>query len=132
VIYANGNPAIFWGSLVAIPYVAYAWWLKRDWVSGFIVITVAALYLPWFLVTRPQFFFYATPIVPFFVLACVYALRDLSEAHIAGSRSHPWLPLAAAFIVASVGLFLWFWPVLTAHPLSEYAFSLRAWFPSWT
>jgi dolichyl-phosphate-mannose-protein mannosyltransferase len=132
VIYANGNPAIFWGSLVAVPYVAYAWWLKRDWVAGFVVTTGAALYLPWFLVTRPQFFFYATPIVPFFVLACVYTLRDLSGAHIAGSRSRPWLPLAAGFIVVSVGLFLWFWPVLTAHPLSADAFSLRAWFPTWT
>jgi len=132
VIYANGNPAIFWGSLVAIPYVAYKWWLNRDWVAGFVVITIAALYLPWFLVTRPQFFFYATPIVPFFVLACIYALRHLSEAHIAGSRSRPWLPLAVGFVVVSVGLFLWFWPVLTGSPLSGYAFSLRAWFPSWT
>ncbi len=25
VIYANGNPAIFWGGLLAIPYVAFAW-----------------------------------------------------------------------------------------------------------
>ena len=132
VIYANGNPAIFWGSLVAIPYVAYTWWRKRDWVAGFVVVTVAALYLPWFLVSRPQFFFYATPIVPFFVLACVYALRDLSEAHIAGSRSRPWLPVAVGFVVVSVGLFLWFWPVLTGGPLSGYAYSLRAWFPSWT
>jgi len=132
VIYANGNPAIFWGSLVAIPYVAYAWWRKRDWVAGFVVVTIAALYLPWFLVSRPQFFFYATPVVPFFVLACVYALRDLSEAHIAGSRSRPWLPLAVGFVVACVGLFLWFWPALTGSPLSGYAFSLRAWFPSWT
>jgi len=36
VIYANGTPAIFWGSLVAIPYVAYAWWLRRDRVAGFV------------------------------------------------------------------------------------------------
>jgi dolichyl-phosphate-mannose--protein O-mannosyl transferase len=56
----------------------------------------------------------------------------MSEAHIAGSRSRPWLPVAVGFVVVSVGLFLWFWPVLTGGPLSGYAFSLRAWFPSWT
>lgn len=131
VIYANGNPAIFWGSLVAIPYVAYAWWRKRDWRAGFAVVTIAFLYLPWFAVSRPEFFFYATPIVPFLIVACVYALKDLSELHIAGSRSRPWLPVAVGLVVLSVGLFVWFWPVLTGSSLSTRAFTLRAWFPSW-
>ncbi len=131
VIYANGNPAIFWGSILAVPYAGFAWWRRRDWRAGFVVMTVAALYLPWFLVSRPQFFFYATPITPFFVVACVYALRDLSEAHIAGSRSRPWLPVAVGLVVLSVGLFFWFWPVLTGGPVSNSAFQLRAWFPSW-
>jgi dolichyl-phosphate-mannose-protein mannosyltransferase len=131
VIYANGNPAIFWGSLIAVPYVAFAWWRKRDWRAGFIVLAVAFLYLPWFLVSRPQFLFYATPITPFFVLACVYGLRDLSEAHLAGSRSRPYLPVAVGFVVVSVGLFIWFWPALTGGPLSGSAWQLRAWFPSW-
>lgn len=131
VIYANGNPAIFWGSLLAIPYVAYAWRRKRDWRAGFVAVAIAALYLPWFLVSRPQFFFYATPIVPFFVLACIYALKDLSEAHIAGSRSRPWLPVAVGFVVVSVYLFFFFWPVMTGGQLSDSAWSARAWFPSW-
>src|SRR5581483_1348617 len=111
VIYANGNPAIFWGSLLALPYAGYAWWRRRDWIAGFaVMVVVAFLYLPWFLVSRPQFLFYATPITPFFVLACVYALRHLSEAHIAGSRSRPWLPVVVGFVLLSVGLFAWFWP----------------------
>ncbi len=131
VIYANGNPAIFWGSLLALPYATYAWWRRRDWRAGFVVMVVAFLYLPWFLVSRPQFLFYATPITPFFVLACVYALRHLSEAHLAGSRSRPWLPVAVGFVVLSVGLFAWFWPALTGGPLSGSAWQLRAWFPSW-
>ncbi len=131
VIYANGNPAVFWGSLIAIPYTAYMWWKRRDWRAGFVVVTIAALYLPWFLVSRPQFFFYATPITPFLVIACVYGLKDLSEAHIAGSRSRPWLPLAVGLVVVSVALFFWFWPALTGGPLSGDAWQLRAWFPSW-
>lgn len=131
VIYANGNPAIFWGSLLAIPYVAYAWAWKRQWRAGFVFVAIAALYLPWFLVSRPQFFFYAAPITPFLVLACVYALRDLSEAHLAGSRSRPWLPVAVGFVVVSVGLFFFFWPVMTGGPLSGPAWTARAWFPSW-
>ena len=131
VIYAQGNPAIFWGSLLAIPYVAYAWWRTRDWRAGFVIVTIAGLYLPWFLVSRPQFFFYATPLTPFLVLACVYALRDLSELHVAGSRSRPFLPFVVGFVAASVILFIWFWPILTAAPVSDAAFKLRYWFTSW-
>ena len=131
VIYAQGNPLIFWGTIPAIPYAAYAWWRKRDWRAAFVVGTVAGLYLPWFAVSRPQFFFYATPITPFFVLAVVYGLRDLSQVHVMGSRSRPFLPLVVGCVAASVILFLWFWPILTAGPLTEAGFDLRAWFPSW-
>jgi dolichyl-phosphate-mannose--protein O-mannosyl transferase len=140
VIYANGNPAIFWGSLLAIPYCAIAWARKRDWRAGFVVIAVACLYVPWLFVSRPQFLFYATPIAPFLVLACVYALRDLSEVRFEGLRStereprvvRPYLPVAIGFVVVAVGLFVWFWPVLTGGPLGDADWARRAWFPSWT
>jgi dolichyl-phosphate-mannose-protein mannosyltransferase len=139
VIYANGNPAIFWGSILAVPYVAYAWWRAREWRAGFVVVGVAVLYLPWLLVPRPQFLFYATPITPFLVLACVYAIRDLAEVrytalHTIGRSNRsvrPYVPLAVGFVVLAAGLFVWFWPVLTGGPLSDDAWTLRAWFPSW-
>jgi dolichyl-phosphate-mannose--protein O-mannosyl transferase len=132
VIYAQGNPAIFWGSILAIPYTAYAWWTRRDWRAAFVVLVIAGLYLPWFAVSRPQFLFYAAPITPFFVLACVYALRELSEMHVAGSRSRPYLPVAVGFVAASVILFIWFWPILTAAPLTDASYKLRFWFSTWT
>ena len=131
VIYAIGNPAIFWGSLVAIPYAAFRWWRVRDWRAGFVVVAIAGLYLPWFFVDRPQFLFYATPLTPFLVLACVYAIRDLSDMHVAGSRSRPYLPVAVGFVVVSVLAFAWFWPVLTGAPLTEAGWKLRYWFTSW-
>ncbi len=131
VIYGIGNPAIFWGAVLAIPYAAYAWFRRRDWRAGFVVVTVAFLYLPWFLVPRPQFLFYATPIAPFFVLACVYALRDMSELRIAGARERPFVPLAVGLVLLAVGLFAFFWPMLTGGPLTDDAWRLRQWFPGW-
>jgi dolichyl-phosphate-mannose--protein O-mannosyl transferase len=131
VIYANGNPAIFWGALLAVPWVAYVWFRRRDWRAAFVLVALASLYLPWFFVSRPQFFFYATPISPFLVLADVYLIRDLSQMHVAGSRSRPYLPVSIAFVVVSVGLFVWFWPTLSGGPLSDAAWHLRAWFPGW-
>ncbi|HSJ49972.1 MAG TPA: hypothetical protein VLA90_01630, partial [Actinomycetota bacterium] len=139
VIYANGNPAIFWGSLLAIPYAVGAWVRSRDWQAGFVVVTVTGLYLPWLFVSRPQFLFYATPITPFLVLACTYALRRLSEIRLEGLRStpdrartvRPYLPAVVGFVVLAVGLFAWFWPTLTGGPLSDADWARRAWFDSW-
>ena len=81
-ILAIGNPVLFWGTIWTIPYCAWAWWRKRDWTPGFMVVAFAGLYLPWFLVARPQFFFYALPFTPFMALAAVYTLRDLAAAHL--------------------------------------------------
>ena len=81
-ILAIGNPVLFWGTMWTIPYCAWAWWRKRDWTPGFVVVAFAGLYLPWFLVSRPQFFFYALPLTPFMALAAVYTLRDLAAAHL--------------------------------------------------
>jgi dolichyl-phosphate-mannose--protein O-mannosyl transferase len=126
-----GNPAIFWGSLFALPYGALAWWRKRDWRAGFIIVAALGQYLPWFVVSRPLFFFYVTPITPFFVLAVTYTLRDLATIHLAGSRSRPYLPIAVGFILVSVALFVFFYPVLSAGHLSSDAWQLRQWFGSW-
>jgi dolichyl-phosphate-mannose-protein mannosyltransferase len=134
-IIAMGNPVIFWTSLVALPYLAIAWRRSRDWVAGFILVAVLAQYLPWFLISRPQFLFYITPITPFLVLSMVYLLRRLANVRIqpgendeAERAASPWLPVVVGVVVLSVAAFAWFWPVLTAGTLSSDAWRLRIWF----
>jgi dolichyl-phosphate-mannose--protein O-mannosyl transferase len=150
-ILALGNPVLFWGTMWTIPYAAWAWWRKRDWTSGFIVVAFAGLYLPWFLVARPQFFFYALPFTPFMALAAVYTLRDLAAAHLvirdhetgevaldpdtgapAISRRKPYLPFVWGYFAAAIGLFLWMWPILTAGRIADAAWKVRVWFRGWT
>ncbi len=133
VIFATGNPAIFWGSLIAIPFTVVAWIKRRDWRAGFVVVTVLALYLPWLLSSHPEYLFYAAPITPFFVLACVYGLKAMTEYTMGEGESavRPLLPVAVVFVMAAIGLFVFFWPTLTGGPLSGDALRLREWFPSW-
>jgi dolichyl-phosphate-mannose--protein O-mannosyl transferase len=139
-ILAIGNPAIFWASLWAIPFVALMWRRRGDWRAGFIVTAALAQYLPWFLVTRPQFFFYVLPITPFMVLAITYVLRDLAAATIVlrdpdgtlvESTRHPYLPVVWGYVLLAVALFVWFWPVLTAHPITDTMWRTRVWFRGW-
>ena len=146
---AIGNPVVFWGSIWVLPYLAWAWLRKRDWVPGFILLAILLQYLPWLLAARPQFFFYVAPFTPFLVLGLVYMVRDLSDARLivrepggavatdpetgrpAVSIWHPYRPVAWAVVVAAVGLFVWFWPVLTWMEISDAHLELILWFPGW-
>lgn len=140
-ILAVGNPAVFWASVWAVPYVALMWRRRGDWRAGFVTTALLCQYLPWLLVSRPQFFFYVLPLTPFMVLAVVYVLRDLSSATIvlrdptSGERvestRHPYLPFVWGYVLVAVGLFLWFWPVLVGSPISRAMWKARAWFRGW-
>jgi len=139
-VLAVGNPAIFWASIWAIPFVTVMWRRRGDWRAGFIVLPFLAQFLPWFAVTRPQFFFYVAPLTPFMVLAIAYAMRDLAAATIVlrepdggtvESARHPYLPFVWGYVLLAVGLFLWFWPVLTGNPISRTAWQARVWFRGW-
>ena len=138
-----GNPAIFWGAFWTLPYTVYAWWRRHDWRAGFIVVAFAVQFLPWFVVSRPQFLFYMMPMVPLLILASVYTARDFSDMRIEQrdpgtgavaqrSKLHPYRPFVWGYIAAAVALFVFFYPVLTGAQVSRTAWQLRIWMPSWT
>lgn len=124
VIYALGNPGVFWTGIAAIPTAAWLAWKRADDAAVVAVVAFLGMYLPWFFVDRPQFLFYALPLVPFIVLAIVAMLRYLRETRAT--------PVAVALVVVALGLAAWFWPMLTGARLSPEAWELRAWFPTWT
>ncbi|TMK86491.1 MAG: phospholipid carrier-dependent glycosyltransferase [Actinobacteria bacterium] len=126
-----GNPLIFWGTVFTLPYALVAWIRKRDWRAGLIVVAISTQWFPWFLAARTNFLFYMTPVTPFMVLAGVYALRDLSQLRIGVERGRPLAPIAGLLFLASIGLFVFFLPVLTGRALSYAAWKARIWFPSW-
>jgi dolichyl-phosphate-mannose--protein O-mannosyl transferase len=148
-IVAIGNPVVFWGAIWALPYLAFAWWRKRDWMPGLLLLAVLLQYAPWLAVARPQFSFYVAPFAPFLVLGVVWMLRDLADARLVVrepggevavdpatgrpvvSTWHPYRPVAATALVAAVALFAWFYPVLTWMRISETHQKLILWFPGW-
>jgi dolichyl-phosphate-mannose-protein mannosyltransferase len=148
-ILAIGNPAVFWGSIVAIPWAAVLWFRRRDWRLGLPIVAVLSQYLPWLLVSRPTFFFYALPMTPFMVLAIVFVLRELSDATLvvrdpggtiatdpetgapAVSTAYPWRPFVWIYLIVAVGLFWWFWPVLTGGRISDLHWHTIVWFVTW-
>ena len=149
-ILAIGNPFIFWVSVVALPYVLFAWRRTRDWRGGFIIVAFLGQYVPWFVQTRPTFFFYVLPLVPFMVLAVTWACRDLSDAKIvvrehdtgavavnpetgeaAISTAHVYRPFVVAYVIAVVVVFWLFWPILTAGRITDLHLRTIVWFRRW-
>ena len=130
-ILGMGNPIIFWGMVFTLPYAVFSWIRKRDWRAGLVVVSIAVQYFPWFFAARTNFLFYMVPITPFMVLALVYALKDLSEVRIGEEQARALAPVAWLVVVISVGVFVFFFPVLTGRAISYTAWKARMWFPSW-
>ncbi|MBI3649035.1 MAG: phospholipid carrier-dependent glycosyltransferase [Actinobacteria bacterium] len=141
-ILAIGNPVIFWATAWTLPYLGWKWWGRhKDWRAGLVLGAVLAQYLPWFAVSRPQFFFYMSPVSPFLALAAAYAARDLSDmtwilrdeatGAVFESTRHPYRPIAWGLVGLAVGMFWWFYPVLTGAPISIDHWNLIVWFRSW-
>lgn len=124
-----GNPLLFWGSLLFLPYLVLGWWGRRDRRAAAILVPVLFLYVPWLFVSRPLFLFYIVPLTPFLALGATYVLRDIARIRV--SERH-WLDPAVGLVIAvAAALFVFFWPVLVGDPISREAWEARIWFSGW-
>jgi dolichyl-phosphate-mannose--protein O-mannosyl transferase len=122
-----GNPVVFWATVFTIPYLVVAWIRKLDWRPGFVIVAFASQYFPWFLIGRTSFLFYMAPITPFMVLGLTYSLRDVSEVRLGAGRIRALAPVAAFGVLACVGVFAFFLPVLTGKTIAYHAWQQRMW-----
>ncbi|HEV7932016.1 MAG TPA: phospholipid carrier-dependent glycosyltransferase [Actinomadura sp.] len=113
-----GTPVIWWGALVALLLLVVVWLRRRDWRAGAILVGYLAGWVPWFYYAvdkRTMFLFYATPMLPFMVLAIVLCLGMLiGPARDTGPRRALGTAAAGAYVLVALANFLWFYPVLTA------------------
>lgn len=90
-----GNPGLWWTFLPALALLV-AGAVRRDRRVLVPMAFVAAQYLPWLIVSRPVFSFYAVPVVPFMALGIGAAIARM------GDREPVWRPLAGAVTGAVV------------------------------
>jgi dolichyl-phosphate-mannose--protein O-mannosyl transferase len=127
-----GNPLLFWACLVAIPYTLVAGLRRRDWRAALILVAYGSQYFAWYFAARTAFLFYMTPITPFMVLALTYGVRDLSTFRAERPAARVTSRVLAAFVVvACVGTFAYFFPILIGRVISYSAWHQRMWLPMW-
>lgn len=132
------NPLIWWASTAAafflLGYVVWGAIRRRSvWREAFVLVGLAAGYLPWLLyLNRTIFQFYSIAFEPYLLLCLVAVLRILL-----GTRHDPeWrrvrgLRFVGIFLGLCVLFSVFFWPMWTAEPIPQWYMRLHFWFPSW-
>ncbi len=126
------NPVILWFGLVCVPWVAVLAWRERNKAYALIVITYLLQWLPWIRSPRITFAYHFYVDIPLICLCNVIILQRLwrwAERR-EGGRWLGGLGVGAYVAAAAVG-FVFFYPILAAHPISWSAWHARMWFPTW-
>ena len=118
-----GNPLLWWGGFAAVVFAAVRWLRDRgSAIAAVIVVGFLAAYASWLAATLTKtvaFLFYIVPVAPFVYLALAYLYTQLPS-----SRA---VRVAGAGVVAvAVAAFLFYLPILSARPLDEDRWRLRA------
>ncbi len=121
-----GNPALWWGGLLAVLatiFFAVKW---KDRSMTFVLGALASQYIPWILIPRLTFIYHYFASVPFVIFCLVYCSRRMYEYTRWGKA------LLAVLVVLTVVLFVMFYPVLSGMMVDRaYVSMYLRWLPSW-
>ncbi|WP_240322592.1 dolichyl-phosphate-mannose--protein mannosyltransferase [Austwickia chelonae] len=128
-----GTVSIWWAAAAMIPVLLFCWAMRRDWRAGAVLAGLLAGWFPWFLFQeRTIYTFYAVAFVPWVVLAVVYGMSLVLVPRTAGvGRFQVGVLVTGGFVVLTMALFIFWWPVLTGQVIPYPQWQWRMWFPSW-
>jgi dolichyl-phosphate-mannose--protein O-mannosyl transferase len=127
------NPIILWFGLICVPWVAVLAWRERNKGFALIVGTYLLQWLPWIGSPRLTFAYHFYVDIPLIILCNVIVLQRLWRWSLRQENAQRWLGgLGVGGYVAAAGLaFVFFYPILAAHPIGWSAWHQRMWFPTW-
>lgn len=127
------NPFIWWAATAAAVYLVYRLIRYREWTTGFVLMGLAAGYLPWLLyLNRTVFQFYSIAFEPYLILALTLAIGV-----IIGSPGDPrWrrtgsLRLVGLYFGLVVAASVFFYPIWTGMQLDFDYLRIHWWLPTW-
>ncbi|MBU3957123.1 hypothetical protein KKI19_02520, partial [Patescibacteria group bacterium] len=123
-IYAMGNPFIWWGGLISLPFVIWQTLKKRYWQLGLVIFAYFAFFLPWVVSPRIMFIYHYLPSIPFL---CLFLGWILNWAW----KRKKLFPLVVWYLLLVLILFLFFYPHWIGLHVPKWLDNLYYWFPSW-
>jgi len=126
------NPVIMWFGLFCVPWIALLAWRERNKAFLLIVVTYLLQWLPWFGSPRLMFAYHFYVNIPLICLCNAVVLQRFWQwsQRRETSRWVGGLGVGAYVAAAALG-FVYFYPILAAHPIAWSAWHQRMWFPTW-
>lgn len=129
-ILSLANPLLLWAGLVAVPFVGWLAWVKRD--RGYAVIVLAYLlqWLPWMRSPRIAFAYHYYVDIPLIAICIAVCMQWLWERFKDVDRN-----ATRAVIIGYLALvllaFVYFYPVLAGVAIPTTQANQRLWLHSW-
>lgn len=124
-ILAIGTPILWWVGIFAIALTFGFFVAHRDRISTVILAGIAGTYLPWFLIQgRTTFYFYAISILPFLILALIYAFN-------LALKYGDYRKQIIIFLAVVALNFIYFLPILLGIEIPYSQWLSRMWLRSW-
>ncbi len=132
-IHSVGTISVWWLGVMALLFVAWHWLVRRDWRAGAVAAGIIGGYLPWFAYQhRTIFEFYSVAFEPWVILAVVFLLGlVLGGREASAHRRRVGLYVIGGYLLLTLVLFAFFYPIYTAEVFPYSQWHLRMWFPSW-
>lgn len=119
-----GNPAIWWGGIIASIYVLVASILKRKRELLFILVLIAFTWLPYVFIGRTMFMYHYFPTLPFIMLAIVAFIKYITEKIDSNS-------VYIFYVAIVILLFIIFYPVISGMLTTNQYIDGLKWLGSW-
>ena len=146
VIWAFGNPLVWWGGLLALLMTALYAIYERSSVSKrliahdkgeisdlsydrrplILLVAFLAQYLPWVLVPRGTYIYHYFPSVPFIILCMTLMMDYLYDWHKKAAKI-----TGIALVVIAGALFVAFFPYISGVRVSTAWLEAMRWLPNW-
>ncbi len=122
-----GNPAVWWAGAAAMVWLGVRLFRGKKFgkTEAFLLLGLLSQFLPWVLVPRSMFIYHYFASVPFFVAAIVLYIRQWEAGHPGQERK------VYVYLAIVLGLFIFFYPVLSGLPIPSWYGALLKWMPTW-
>lgn len=136
-IFLMPTAAMWFLALFIAGWVLWRAVFRTDWRYVAVLVAYCAGFLPWFVnLDRQMYFFYATPLAPFLVLAIVLILGDILSSKGSGKtlgveRRYLAIAVVAIYVGIVIANFVFLWPMINGVPITKARLTLSTWIPSW-
>ena len=129
-VLALGTPLLWWCAAIALVVLITFWLKNKAWNHGFILLAVAAGYLPWFVYPqRTTFTFYSIIFEPWLIICLVAVLRIYYLSSLGKQRFKFFSIIFLTSIIAAN--FIYHFPIFVGQILTYDDWQSLMWFKKW-